>query len=188
MFIRHRWSLSNEDAKDLTQAFFASAIEKHYFKEYRSDKSAFRTFIRVCVTRFVINESRYAHRLKRGGGQGQLPIQTAGDTEGMSLEDFFEKEWIRHLFSLAVDDLRTLCEAKAKRVQFELFDRYDLDQCGASYAELASEYGISVTEVTNYLAWTRREFRRFVLSRIRDITFDENEFRRETRLVLGHAE
>jgi DNA-directed RNA polymerase specialized sigma24 family protein len=188
MLIRYRWSLSYEDAKDLTQAFFARALEKQYFKEYQSVKGTFRTFIRTCVTRFVINESRHAHRLKRGGGQAGLPLETAGDREGASLEEFFEKEWIRNLFSLAVEDLRKLCAAKGKTTPFELFERYDLDQSRTSYAELASEYGIGVTDVTNYLAWSRREFRNLVLGRIRDITSDEKEFRREIRLVLGSAE
>jgi RNA polymerase sigma factor (sigma-70 family) len=186
--VRYRWSLSNEDAKDLTQAFFARAIEKQYFEEYQSDKGTFRTFIRTCVTRFVINESRHAHRLKRGGGQARLPLETAGNREGASLEEFFEKEWIRNLFSLAVEDLRKLCAAKGKTTPFELFERYDLDQTRTSYAELASEYAISVTDVTNYLAWSRREFRNLVLGRIRDITSDEKEFRHETRLVLGYTE
>src|SRR3954451_18116785 len=49
-FIRLRWSFSNEDAEDLTQAFFTCAIEKQYFKGYLPDKGTFRTFIRVCVT------------------------------------------------------------------------------------------------------------------------------------------
>src|SRR5262245_54618611 len=54
--IRHRWSLSNEDAKDLTQAFFTSALDKEFFRSYQPEKGSFRTFVRTCVNRFVINE------------------------------------------------------------------------------------------------------------------------------------
>ena len=38
-YIRVRWSRSNEDAKDLTQAFFARAFEKQFFHAYDTEKA-----------------------------------------------------------------------------------------------------------------------------------------------------
>jgi DNA-directed RNA polymerase specialized sigma24 family protein len=46
-YIRIRWRKSNEDAKDLTQNFFTTAIEKRYFQTYDTEKGTFRTFLRV---------------------------------------------------------------------------------------------------------------------------------------------
>jgi RNA polymerase sigma factor (sigma-70 family) len=184
-FIRMRWHQSNEDAKDLTQAFFARAMEKETFRDYDSTKASFRTFVRTCVTHFVINESKYAHRQKRAGDADAMALDDSIDPPGMSLEESFEKEWIRSLFSLAVDDLKELCAAKNKPVHFALFERYDLEHADAQYADLARESGIAVTDVTNYLSWSRKEFRRLIMDRIRDITVDDAEFRREVRLILG---
>src|ERR1700722_761333 len=48
-YIRIRWRCSNEDAKDLTQSFFAAAIEKNFFEGYESTKGTFRTFLRTCL-------------------------------------------------------------------------------------------------------------------------------------------
>src|SRR5262245_58233316 len=87
-FIRLRWSQSAEDAKDLTQAFFTRAMEKEFFREYRADKGSFRTFVRVCVTRFVINESKYAHRLKRGGDSADLPLEDAEEPSAGTTDEF----------------------------------------------------------------------------------------------------
>jgi RNA polymerase sigma factor (sigma-70 family) len=188
MLIRHRWSLSREDAQDLTQAFFVHALTRGFFRTYSPEKGTFRTFIRTCVMRFVINESRYAQREKRGGASEHVSLELAGEPEDAGLEEFFQKEWIRGLFTLAMQDLLRLCEDTSKTICFDLFDCYDLDQSKTSYAELASEFGISVTEVTNHLAWARRQFRKFVLMRIREVTSDDAEFRRETRLVLGRAQ
>ena len=56
-YIRMKWRESNENAKDLTQSFFARAIEKDFFRSYDDSKASFRTFIRVCVDAFVANES-----------------------------------------------------------------------------------------------------------------------------------
>src|SRR6266536_2947870 len=33
-YVRIKWQATNEDAKDLTQGFFATAIEKDYFRSY----------------------------------------------------------------------------------------------------------------------------------------------------------
>jgi hypothetical protein len=54
-----------------------------------------------------------------------------------------------------------------------------------TYAQLASEFGIPSTDVTNYLSWVRREFRRIVLDSLRQITQSEREFRDEARLLFG---
>ena len=103
-----------------------------------------------------------------------------------SLEEFFEKEWVRSLFSLAVEDLRKHCQERDRDRTFRLFEEYDLagDQA-ISYERLAQEFGIPVTDVTNALAWARREFRRMALERLRELCASEDEFQREARVVFG---
>jgi hypothetical protein len=65
---------------------------------------------------------------------------------------------------------------------------YDLESDGkpaVSYADLAREFQIAPTDVTNHLAYARREFRRIALERLREMTGSEEEFRREARALLG---
>ncbi len=52
-YIRIKWQASNEDAKDLTQGFFASAIEKKLFCQLRFSEGQFpdlspNMFRRIC--------------------------------------------------------------------------------------------------------------------------------------------
>jgi len=54
-----------------------------------------------------------------------------------------------------------------------------------SYASLAQKFGLDHTTVNNYLAATRRDFRRVVLEKLREITATEEEFRTEARSLLG---
>jgi len=42
-----------------------------------------------------------------------------------SLEEFFEKEWVRSLFALAVEELRELCVTRERERTFRLFEAYD---------------------------------------------------------------
>jgi hypothetical protein len=94
---------------------------------------------------------------------------------------------VRTLFALAVERLRVQCQSAGKRTQFAMFERYDLgdEDSRPSYAALAEEFRIAATDVTNYLAFTRREFRRCVLSQLRDMTGSDDEFQREARSLLG---
>src|SRR5947208_12487931 len=73
-YVRLKWKLANADAQDATQGFFAAATEKDYLAAFDSSKGRFRTFLRVCVDRFV-SKTRSAERSeKRGGGAERLPL------------------------------------------------------------------------------------------------------------------
>ena len=105
-----------------------------------------------------------------------------------TIEKCFEREWIRSLFSLAVERLRSKYTGSRKIIYFHLFERYDLEEdeeSRTSYAQLAVEFGISMTDVTNYLNAARRQFRHCVLDQLREMTASEEEFQCEARALLG---
>jgi RNA polymerase sigma factor (sigma-70 family) len=191
-YLRLRWRVDREDASDFTQEFFARLFERDLLDAYDPAKGRLRTFLRTCVDRLFLNQSRDAQRLKRGGGATHVALDFAEAEQELaaatteSPEDLFEKEWVRVLFALAVERLRAQCAAAGKATHFELFERYDLAEADApSYAELARQFGLATSDVTNYLAFTRREFRRAVLDQLREMTGSEAEFHHEARLLLG---
>jgi RNA polymerase sigma factor (sigma-70 family) len=182
-FIRLKFRKNNEDAKDLTQSFFTSALQRDFFARFDPAKAAFRTYVRMAVERFAANEHAAANRQKRGGNVEFEPVgEQAVTTE--SPEQVFEREWQRQLFALALDDLRTHCERCGKELQFRIFEAYDLaDGERPSYAVLAKRHGIAETSVTNHLAWARRMLREFVTERLRGVTSGERELREEMHRV-----
>lgn len=193
-YVRMRWRAEREDAEDFTQDFFARLLEKEFLDSYDPAKGRLRTFLRTCVDRLFMNQLRDSHRQKRGNAavhisldfdEAEHELAAASPTE--SPEDYFEKEWVRNLFTLAVERLRVQCESAGKMTQFRLFERYDLDEAETrpSYADLAADFNLAVTDVTNYLAFTRREFRRSVLAQLQEMTGSEEEFRREAQSLLG---
>jgi len=193
-YVRMRWRVDREDAQDFTQDFFTRLLENEVLDSYDPEKGRLRTFLRTCADRLFMNQERDAHRLKRGSGAFHVSLnvdeaeqELAAAPSNDSPEDYFEKEWVRTLFALAVERLRSLCNSEGKEVQFELFERYDLGDSEArpSYAELGACFGLAVTDVTNYLAFARREFRRCVLNQLREMTGSEDEFRREALSLLG---
>jgi RNA polymerase sigma factor (sigma-70 family) len=185
-YIRLKFRKDNEDAKDLTQSFFATALEREFIARFDPAKASFRTYLRMAVERFAANQHAARNRQKRGGDIAFEPIdEHAATTE--SPEQIFEREWQRQLFALALDDLRAHCESCGKQLQFQIFETYDLadlaDAERPSYAALAAHHGIAETAVTNHLAWARRTLRAFVADRLRGVTSGEQEQRQEMRLV-----
>jgi RNA polymerase sigma factor (sigma-70 family) len=196
-YVRLKWQTSNEDAKDLTQGFFATAFEKNYFASYDAGKASFQTFLRTCLDGYIANERKAETRIKRGGGSEhfQLDFVTAEDEFSqhagpgyVTPEEYFHREWVRGMFTLSLEALSQRYEDTGKRIYFELFERYDLADDEAenvSYATLAQEFGLTTATVTNYLAAARRDFRRIVLEKLREITATEEEFQNEARSLLG---
>jgi RNA polymerase sigma factor (sigma-70 family) len=180
-FIRFKFQKNNEDAKDLTQGFFANAMQRSFFSQFDPEKASFRTYLRMAVERYAANEHASGNRQKRGGGIEFEPVEEH-HAASESPEAEFEREWQRQLFSLALDDLRAHCETTGKQVQFNIFNDYDLcDGDRPSYAHIAVKYDIAETTVTNYLAWVRRTLRAFVAERLRTTTADAREFHKEMR-------
>lgn len=196
-YLRIKWQLSNEDAKDLTQGFFALAIEKSYFAGYDAAKASFQTFLRTCLDRFVANQKKADQRLKRGAGADHLSLDfVAAESElasnlpapELNPEEFFHREWVRSLFTVAIDTLQARYEDTGRGIQFKLFELYDLEEGAepkASYATLANDFALKPTDVTNYLAAARRDFRKILLEKLRELTGTEAEFRVEARALLG---
>ena len=198
-YIRLKYSKAPDEAQDLTQGFFAEVLERDLLSRFDPAKSRMRTYMRLCADSFVLNEIKHAGRQKRGGdavhlaldysaAENELDKQTIDPATIASpekFEEFFEKEWIRSLFSSAVEDLRQLCNTREKEAAFALFESYDLAGNNVSYSQLAEARGISVSDVTNQLAWARREFRRFAQDRLRAVCSTEEEFSREAKALFG---
>jgi RNA polymerase sigma-70 factor (ECF subfamily) len=189
-----RWRIEREDAEDFTQEFFSRLLEKDFLASYDPAKGKLRTFLRTCIDRLFMNQARDARRQKRGDAAIHVSLdfeeaehELAAIAPTASPEDYFEKEWVRTLFALAVDRLRAQYQTAQKMTHFALFERYDLgdEDVRPTYAALAAEFNIAVTDVTNHLASARREFRRCVLAQLRDMTGSEEEFQREAESLLG---
>jgi RNA polymerase sigma factor (sigma-70 family) len=196
-YIRLKWHKDNEDAKDLTQSFFASALEREFFQQFDPAKASFRTYLRMALDRFTAGEHAAAHRQKRGGSVSIIALDfgdTGAEAEALHCadtdtpEDVFHREWQRQLFTLAVEDLRAHCRETGKQLQFQIFEAYDLaDGDRPGYADLAQRHAISATALNNHLAWSRRMLRTYLTDRLRGVTSGDRELRDEMRTALGRT-
>ncbi|MFL5309621.1 MAG: RNA polymerase sigma factor [Myxococcales bacterium] len=194
-YLRLHWRKPHEEASDLTQDFFAHALEKDLLARFDPARARLRTFLRACIDRVAAEDGRAARRLKRGGGAepvgfdfevARAAIENAAST-AEAPDVLFEREWARGMFAAGLLRLRELCAREGKSQHFALLEQYDL---GAgperpSYADLARQHGIAATDVTNRLAWARRKLREVLLELLRESTGSESELREEARALLG---
>jgi RNA polymerase sigma factor (sigma-70 family) len=189
-YIRLKWNRAEDDAMDDTQDFFAGLLSRELLMQWDPARASFRTYLRLCIDSHIKNALTARTRLKRSAKMESLDFAVAerelalADPSG-SPEDLFHREWQRRLFELAVSDLRTASQLDpAQALRYRVFQQYDLAADPAqrpSYEDLAREHGIPVSQVTNYLAWARRELRRLVLERLARTTSGGSEIRREAR-------
>lgn len=189
--LRVRWRLEPADADDLTQEFFATALEKRWLDRFDPARGRFRTFLRVCADRFAANAHQAAGRARRGGGVSELSLDDAlvGDAAAADPDELFRAEWVRGVFALALDALRKEAAGRGRGIHLALFEAYDVadvpDDARPTYASLAAQHGLGDTQVINHLAWARRRFRVHVLEVVRRLAGSDAEYRDDVRELLG---
>lgn len=172
--VRFRWNKPVDEAKDLTQAFFAELFDGA-LQDYRPERGRFRTFLRAALDNFLRNERRDAGRLKRGGRA--VPVELADDAVVTPADDLFEREWRRTLFERALAELA----GSERAVVVDCFKRAYLDPARPTYREVAQALGLPETEVTNHLHAARKRMRAIVRRLVRESCESEADFDDEMR-------
>ena len=196
-YLRLKWSLDADAAAALTQEFFTAALEKEVVEKYDPARARFRTYLRLCLDGFASNARKAEHRLKRGGGVTIVPLDfenaegelaTHEPAVDADVDELFYREWVRALLERSVADLKRHAEALGRPDMFEVFARYDLvdeAETRPTYMAIASALNLTTATVTNHLAAMRRQFRKIVLDRLRDLTSSEEEWEAEAARLLG---
>lgn len=196
--VRARFRIPPTEAEDLVQGFFTASLEKGWLGRFDPSRGRFRSYLLACVDGYVANERRAGAAMKRGGGVSFVSLELEGEDgslherpipDGTDLDAAFRQEWARSVFGLALDALAARCTGTPREIAFAVFRRLDVEGAESeerpSYADVASELGLTVSKVTNHLHWARCELRREVLETLRETTASEEEFKAEARALLG---
>ena len=186
LYLRSSRPMDNERAKDLTQQFLFELVQGDFLSRYSPDHGSFRAYLRGALRIFLLEEHRDAAALKRGGGKTPLSIDpdallglaARADASGADAETLFNRQWADTILEEAVSALRDELAGSGKERMFGVFDRYELNPppTGApSYAELAREFSIKETDVSNILTACRKRLRELIVLRIRNTVTSESE-------------
>lgn len=175
-YVRATRGYSNEQAKDLTQEFFAEILDGNLLSRFKPERGSFRGYLRGALHLFLAEQYRKATAQKRGGGRRPLSIDEAdfdiADADAAATPDeAFERQWERSLLDLALGDLRTELTTLGRSSQFRIFERYELftpSDGPPTYADLAREFGVKASDVDNWLRDCRRRLRELAVRRIHE--------------------
>src|SRR6516164_8382181 len=84
-FVR-RQGTESEEAKDLTQGFFALLLERRDLDTVRKEKGRLRSYLLTSLKHFLTNEHNRAMAIKRGKGQRLIPLEEIREREGIDIE------------------------------------------------------------------------------------------------------
>ena len=107
-----------EDAKDLTQHFFARFLERKYLQLADPERGRFRSFLLTALKNFLANEWEKASAQKRGrletiswDGFDPEARYRHEPTDSMSPDRLYEKRWAATLLEGVLVQLRDEYEA-----------------------------------------------------------------------------
>ncbi len=191
-YIRRRWGVRRDDeARDLTQAFFLRLLETDFLRSVDPEKGRFRAYVKACLRHHLADVRKREATLKRGGGnslfsleQSEVPIEATQ----RSAEEMFDLEWARAVLDCATASLRETLLAMDRALAFELFRAIDLDpenQGRPSYAQFAERHGVSTRRVKSELDYARRTLRKLVFAHIREYNDSEEDAEAEFRFLFS---
>jgi RNA polymerase sigma-70 factor (ECF subfamily) len=187
-YIRLAWAKSNEDAKDLAQAFFTWILEDEVLRKYAPERGGFRRYLKVVLKGFLGHQEEARQRLKRGGGVKIVALETAVDepVAEPDPEKAFDQAWLNDVVRQSMDRVREAFASSGRGNQWKAFEAYDLTAGEPpTYAELAARLDVKATDVRNWLFAVREAVRDAIRAELAETTSSESELDDEWRELFG---
>jgi len=191
-YIRVAWRKGNEEAKDLTQDFFAAVFRLEFLARADPARGRFRTFVLASVRNFLRDQEKHRRAAVRGGEVLHLPLE-AIERETLPASDLdpeaaFRRSWAESLLSAALGELERTLAARGRQASFNVFRSYSLERApggDVSYESLALKLGLSISQVTNYLYESKNELRSILLGMVESTLTSREDAEEELRTIFG---
>jgi RNA polymerase sigma factor (sigma-70 family) len=157
-FFQRVLGVKGAELEDTTQELFTRLIEREWLDEVR-ERTSFRGFLKTACRRFLIN--RQQSRWARDGRAERLPegegLDPAWHDEALAsaIDDEFRASYLDE----AMERTRAVLEARGKGVYFAVLEARVRRDPPATYAAIASDLGLGLFDVRNYLHSARGTFK-----------------------------
>jgi RNA polymerase sigma factor (sigma-70 family) len=183
-----------EEAKDLTQGFFAHLLRKEGLQSVHPAKGKFRSFLLASLKNYIRNERARGRAEKRGSGRELISIQVSEAEERYRPEpsdkedpsSIFERRWASTLIEHALAQLRLSYAAKNKADFCDLLVPFLTgDAARGGYAEAAAKLSMSEGAIRTAASRLREEFGLLLRAEVKRIVESEAEVDSELRYLLS---
>ena len=191
-FVRFR-GYSPDDARDLTQSFFARIIETDGFASADREKGRFRSYLLGAMKHFLANEWHRSRAQKRGGGArfvewAEVDAESrfargAGGDEGP--EAAFDREWALETVGGALRALGEEMERSGKGEQFAALRGTLTGEDDGARAELAMRLGMSEGAVKVAVHRLRARYRALLRAAVAETVSGGADLEDEMRYLVA---
>jgi RNA polymerase sigma factor (sigma-70 family) len=192
-FVR-REGAKPEEAKDITQGFFALILERKDFNSVRQEKGRLRSFLLASLKHYMANERRDAATLKRGGGRTLLPLDEiesydSGEfdrAEMLSPDLLYDRRWA---FTVLDRVFARLCEESQRSLNPPLLHRLNTllsdEPDRPSQADIAREFGMTENAVKQAFHRLRQRYRQLLREEVAQTVATPAEIEGELRHLIA---
>ena len=170
----------NEDAKDLTQAFFQEVLlGKDFVARADKAKGKFRTFLLTALDRFLISKHRAASAKKRAPDKPLVRLDQLESWQmpelgrGVTPEEAFTYTWASELLQQVLDSVKTKCRTAKQERHWEVFQKMIVEPLWSGegppkLADLCRDLQIAdEAKASNMCITVKRKFQAALRQRIR---------------------
>ena len=188
-FIRRK-GYPEEDAKDFTQQFFISLLERKDLQNVSARKGRFRTFLLASLNHFLSNERDRASTAKRGGGRKIISLDAVAPEQfqhfapatDLSPDKLFDQRWAMALLGEAASKLQAEMVAEGKAEQFEQLKIYLTEEPRTGdYATVAQKLNCTTQSVAVAVHRLRQRYRELVRMEVANTVSSPIEVEEEMR-------
>jgi RNA polymerase sigma-70 factor (ECF subfamily) len=192
-FVR-RHGVRPEEAKDLTQGFFALLLERRDLNAVRQEKGRLRSYLLTSLKHFLTNERNRAMAIKRGEGQRLIPLEDLCERERVGFEpseilppdEIYERRWA---LSVLNQVLARLADEYRAAGNIQLFDRLQKSLTNepdrATPADTAHEFGMTEAAVRQASYRLRLRYRQFLREEIAHTVMAAGDIEDELRHLVA---
>lgn len=192
-FVR-RQGLNEDDARDLTQGFFALLLERRDLDAVRKEKGRFRSYLLTALKNFMTDEWRRAMAIKRGQGQKPIPLDQMSAEERVEMEPanrvtpelIYERRWASTVLERVLGRLKEEYRAAGNAEVFDALKELLPDEPGAhSQADIAKQLGMTGNAVRQAFYRFRQRYQSLLREEIAHTVASPNEVEDELRYLIS---
>jgi RNA polymerase sigma-70 factor (ECF subfamily) len=191
-FVR-RQGLSPEEAKDLTQGFFARVLEKNDLAVADPGRGRFRAWLLTSARHYLANAWDHERAQKRGGQQVRIDAEDAEaffnqePAPGLTPERAFERRWAERLLHHVLTALGEEYRRDGQERRFEKLKQTLTGESQDTYARIAAELGMKEGAVKVAAFRLRKRYQELLLQEISH-TVQPEDIDDELRFLLSTFE
>jgi RNA polymerase sigma-70 factor (ECF subfamily) len=195
-FVR-RQGIRPEEAKDITQGFFAQLLERRSLSAVRKEKGRLRSYLLAALKYFLTDEQRRAMAIKRGKGRRLIPLEELRADERIEMEPadpvtaemIYERRWALTVLEQVLGRLKNEYRTAGNAALFDSLKQLLPDEPGSpSQAEIAAQLGVTENAVRQAFYRFRQRYQSLLREEIAHTVATPGDIEDELRHLIAVLE